>query len=237
MTTLRARIGELDRLLRGHQEDAQEKLAVGRVLTATKELHGHAEKLVTLAASIVELRRAGVTVEPPSALQSLPDAVTEARAEATADALAAGRRDGPVVLRLANSMVSEVKQQVTPAWHRLKEEKPIPAVDEELLALVSESDNELAEKYEVAVGVLFTLRERHEPKEGDVERWSGNVDVLREVAQRAAELAPSEAVRAFLEAAASRSGASIAQLDDPEVRAWLTEGDRVERFRVHSRNA
>lgn len=237
MTTLRANIGDLDRLLRGHQENAQEKLAIGRVLTATRELRDKAEKLIGLAASIEELRRAGVPVEAPSALKTLPDALKEAREAAQADPLVAGRGDDPTVVRLARSLVSDVKQQVTPAWFKLKEDKPIPDVDEELLEMVSESDNELAQKYEVAAAALFALRERAEPKEGDVERWSCNVDVLRQVAQRAAELAPSDAVRTFLEAASSRTGASIEQLDDPDVRAWLAVGNRAQRFRVHSRNA
>jgi hypothetical protein len=234
--TLRVQLNELGRHLRGHQEDAQERLAIGRAQRAVKELQGTVEALARLVDALSELHGSGVAVVAPPALELLPSALEEAVTAARDDGLVAGRGDEASVLRLARTLLAEVRAQVAPAWQALKQQQPPPLIDEDLIDLATEADSTLRNRYEFAMGALLPLQERSEPKEGDVQQWHSRIGELRDIARRVTEAAPSDEVRQFLTAAASREGARLDHLESPEVQAWLSESERVDRYRVVARD-
>lgn len=235
MTTLRARIGELDRHLKGHQEGEAEQLAVGRTRKFARQASSQAAKAAQLVPSIAELRRADVEVDAPAALDLLAAAIGEAREQSRVDGLAAGRSDEPSVVRLSKMIADETAAAVKPAWQHLKLQESPPIIDEELLSIASADEPELERRYEVAQTALFPLQHRPEPDEGDVKRWRQVVAELRDIAGRVSAAAPSEDVRSFLTAAASRQGACLDALDSEDVLQWLSDGDRRARFRIWAR--
>jgi hypothetical protein len=235
MTTFRARIGELDRHLKGHQEDEAEQLAVGRTRKFAQQVSGHAARTAQLVPSVAELRRADIVVELPAALQLLPVAIEEARAAALDDGLAPGRADEPAVVQFARATADEVKAAVAPAWQALKQQDFPPSIDPDLLSLVAEDEPELEQRYEFAATAVLRLSERTEPGVGDVEEWRRRVAELREIARRVTAAAPSEEVRSFLTAASSPQGAPLTSMDSNDVRQWLGDGDRSARFRIVAR--
>lgn len=235
MITLRVQLNELDRHLRGHQEDAQEKLSIGRAQRAVKDLEGTVQTLTRLVVAVEELHRSGVSVGSPPSLEALPPALQEAVAAARDDGLSPGRGDGVPVLSLARTLVAEVKSQVALAWQELKEQQPPPAIDEALLDLTMAMDSTLHQRYELAMAALLPLQSRPEPTDGDVQEWSRRIEDLHEIARAVTEAAPSEEVRRFLTAANSKEGAGLELLRPPEVIAWLSEAERADRYRVVAR--
>lgn len=235
MTTFRARIGELDRHLKGHQEDEAEQLAVGRTRKFARQAKDHAARTARLVPSVAELRRANIEVDVPAALELLDAAIDEAREQSHADGLAAGRGDEPPVVRLSKAIADETAAAVSPAWQLLKAQEPTPTIDEELLSIAATEAPELEQRYEFARSALVPLLEKQEPGEGDVESWRRRVSELRALAKEVTAAAPSEDVRSFLTAAASRQGAPLDSLDSDEVRLWLSSGDRRSRYRIFAR--
>jgi len=236
MTTFRARIGELDRHLKGHQEDEAEQLAVGRTRRAARQTSGHAGRTDRLVPSVAELRRADIEVDAPGDLELLTAAIEEAREQSRADGLAAGRSDEPSVVQLSKAVADETAAAVKPAWQRLKAQERPPTVDEELLSIAASEEPEIEQRYEFARTALLPLQEKQEPGEGDVQRWRQLVGELRAVEREVSAAAPSEDVRAFLTAAASRQGADLEAMDSEDVRQWLSDGDRRARFRIIARD-
>ena len=235
MTTLRARIGELDRHLRGHREDEAEQLAVGKTQRVARAASGHAARSARLTPSVAELRRAGIEVETPSALDLITDAIEEAREQSRADGLAAGRGDEPSVVRLAKAVADETAAAVKPAWQRLKAHERPPKIDEELLSIAAADEPAIEQRYELTKTALLPLLEKQEPGEGDVQRWRELVAELRTVEGQVSAAAPSEDVRTFLTEAASQHGASLDWMDSEDVRQWLSHGERRSRFRIFAR--
>ena len=232
MTTIRARIGELDRHLRGHQKDEAEQLAVGRTLKFAQQAGGHASRTARIVPSFAELRRADIEVETPAALGLLAEAVDEARAKSRSDGLAGGRGDEPSVVRLAKAVADEAAAAVKPAWQLLKTRERPPTIDDQLLAIAAADEPEIEQRYEFVRTALFTLLQKREPAEGDVVRWRQLVTELRAIESQVSAAAPSEDVRAFLASVASQHGAALDMLDSADVRQWLSDGDRSARFRI-----
>ncbi len=235
MTTLRARLGDLDRHLQGHQEDEAEQLAVGRVRRFAQQVTSHAARSARLTPSVAELRRAGIEVETPSALDLMTGAIEQAREQSRADGLAAGRGDEPSVVRLAKAVADETAAAVKPAWQRLKAHERPPSIDEELLSIAAADEPAIEQRYEVTKMALLPLLEKPEPGEGDVQRWRERVAELRAVEGQVSAAAPSEDVRAFLTEAAGQHGASLDWMDSEDVRQWLSQGDRRSRFQIFAR--
>lgn len=232
MTTIRSRMQELQRLLEGHQQSEAENLAIGRAAKATERLEAQLEAVQKLSVSAVELRNHEMSLQRPSSLDLVHEALEHAQQEAREDGLAAGRGDEPVVVRLTGQLAEELKEQVIPAWTRFKQHRPPPVIDEQLRDLAVEDDPDLAQRYELRLTSLVTLSHKVAPAAGDVDRWSSLVQELREISAQVAATAPSEEVRQFVAAAGSDAGAPVELLEEDSVLRWLDEQGRRERYRV-----
>jgi hypothetical protein len=235
MSTFRARIDELARMLEGHQADEEEALAAGRLRTFASALDGHVQKLSVLVEAAEESSRTGSGVPSPQRSDDLLRALEVAEQDAQEDVLSIGRGEQPEVVGVAAEVVQELTSHINTAWVQLREEDPPPVIDPELLDLATLEDPELGQRHAKADARIYLLREKPRPGPGDIDAWSQAVADLREVELSVAAQAPSESVIEFLRDAASDSGASLAAFDRPGVREWVNQEDRAERYRVFAR--
>ena len=233
--TLRTRTEELARILEGHQADEEEALAIGRLAGFARSLDSDVTRLSGYVDAGAELQRHNTVAVAPGQLAAFAESIEFALAEAEVDGLAAGRGNEPGVVQLAADVRQETASSVRRAWKDLKQRHRPPDVDEELLGLAAQEDSTLTRRYESAQTRLYVLREKEWPAEGDVSSWLETVDECRAIADEVASRAPSQEVVDFLREAGSPAGAPLERLTSSEVKAWLDEGDRSQRYRVFAR--
>ncbi|MEX2375168.1 MAG: hypothetical protein WD942_06220 [Dehalococcoidia bacterium] len=232
---LRSRLAELRDVLAGHASDELEAQKVGRLTKRAEAVARDAERLEQSAAIAAELRDEGVLIELDLNIDQLVGALDEARTHTSEDPLWAGGDDRPRIASVLADAATRVREAVDRAWERHRERNGPPSIDQELLDLAGRDHPGLAARVEWLLTRLMVLGQKASPTAEDVAAWTEASRELREQAVRVSELAPSEAVVAFIRAA-SGAGAPIEQLDHPEVREWLgAHPDRVSRYTVRSR--
>jgi len=234
-TTLRARVDELRRLLEGRQEQEEEQVKLGRLNKRTEELDAEADALIASFDNARDLRAQGVdiTVEAPS--PGLMNALAATRHATSESALDLGGNDRPIFLNVVADYRKKVRHQVDRAWATHKQQHPAPSIDEELFELAVGQDTDIRARHEQLGTELFILDQKLHPDPGDVEKRTQVIDELNAIAQTVAQQAPHPSVVDFVRLTGSPQGAPLSALKDPEVQAWLEEGDRSTRFRVRAR--
>lgn len=233
--SLRSRLVELRAVLDGHASEELEAQKVGRLVTRAGAVTSDAERLGQAAAIAAELRDEGILVEFDLKLDRLVEALDEARAHTSNDPLWAGGDDRPRIASELAEAARTIRQGVDRAWERHRERNGPPSIDQELLSLAGRDDPGLEARVEWLLTRLMALGQKASPTAEDVAGWTEASRELREQAARVSEVAPSKAVVTFIRAA-SGTGASLEQLEHPEVRAWLeAQPDRVSRYTVRSR--
>lgn len=234
-TTLRTRLAELESAIQGQVDTDAEQQRLGRLRKRAQEIQEAASGLRSSLENAAQLRDQGLEVAVSAPSDGLMNALAATLETTRTSPLELGGDEQPVLLKAVNHYAGTTKEGVVRSWETHKRHHPAPEMDQELFKLASEDDDGLKARWETLEGHLLTLDGKTRPGEGDVARRREVIAEMRGIAATVAERAPAHSVVAFINAAGSAQGAPLTMLDDEDVRAWLAEDGREERFRVRYR--